>query len=131
MPTPWSENQVREEWAAENGHGWVAEEAGEIAGYAFFRTCLPESELLHLVVTPAKRRRGIARVLLQRALADLAVKGCSCCLLEVRESNGAARKLYAAMGFTPVGRRKKYYRHPIEDALLLHRELMETKQGGA
>jgi len=40
-------------------------------------------------------------------------------LLEVRESNFAARKLYEKMGFVQVGRRGGYYRAPDEDALVM------------
>lgn len=130
MPAPWNENQLHAECAAENGYGWVVEEGGEIAGYAFFRFCLPECELLHLVVAPAKRRRGLAGALLQQAQAHLVAAGCTCCLLEVRDSNVAARQLYAKMGFSQVGRRKNYYRQPIEDALLMHRNMIEGKRGG-
>ena len=43
--------------------------------------------------------------------------------LEVRESNQAARAVYAARGFEQVGRRKRYYRDPIEDALVLRATL--------
>ena len=39
--------------------------------------------------------------------------------LEVRESNEAARKLYERQGFGETGRRRNYYDHPAEDALLL------------
>ena len=42
--------------------------------------------------------------------------------LEVRESNVAARALYASRGFSAVGRRRGYYRHPVEDALVLRRD---------
>jgi ribosomal-protein-alanine N-acetyltransferase len=46
-------------------------------------------------------------------------RGASVALLEVRESNAAARTLYARWGFTVAGRRKRYYSHPTEDALLM------------
>jgi len=42
--------------------------------------------------------------------------------LEVRESNAPARALYAAHGFKEVGRRKQYYRRPVEDAIVLRRD---------
>jgi ribosomal-protein-alanine N-acetyltransferase len=42
--------------------------------------------------------------------------------LEVRESNSAARALYASRGFLAVGRRRGYYRSPVEDALVLRRD---------
>ena len=40
-------------------------------------------------------------------------------LLEVRESNLAARRLYETTGFIEVGRRAAYYQNPSEDAILL------------
>ena len=43
--------------------------------------------------------------------------------LEVRESNDAARRLYASRGFEEVGRRRKYYRRPVEDAIVLRRAM--------
>jgi ribosomal-protein-alanine N-acetyltransferase len=39
-------------------------------------------------------------------------------LLEVRESNLAARGLYEKRGFREVGRRRSYYADPVEDAIL-------------
>jgi ribosomal-protein-alanine N-acetyltransferase len=39
-------------------------------------------------------------------------------LLEVRESNQAARRLYEREGFIEVGRRAGYYHRPPEAALL-------------
>ena len=36
-----------------------------------------------------------------------------------RDSNLAAQRLYAGFGFRPVGRRRRYYRAPVEDAVLL------------
>ena len=40
-------------------------------------------------------------------------------LLEVRESNTAARSLYDSLGFRPVGVRKNYYKNPVENAILM------------
>jgi ribosomal-protein-alanine N-acetyltransferase len=128
MPTPWSAAQLRAELAAGNGLSWVGERREEIAGYVFFRTCRPESELLHLVVAHGHRRRGLAEALLRHGLEHLVAAGYGTCLLEVRSSNAAARQLYAKMGFFQVGRRAKYYRQPIEDALLLQRDLIEMSE---
>ena len=45
--------------------------------------------------------------------------------LEVRESNYAAIALYGSRGFRSVGRRKNYYEHPKEDAIIMTREFGE------
>ena len=39
--------------------------------------------------------------------------------LEVRESNVSARALYVKLGFAEIGKRKKYYSNPTEDAILM------------
>jgi ribosomal-protein-alanine N-acetyltransferase len=40
-------------------------------------------------------------------------------VLEVRAENTAAQKLYQACGFEVIGRRRRYYKAPVEDALLM------------
>lgn len=52
-----------------------------------------------LAVVPEFRGRGIARALLAAAEERAAARGCIKLTLEVLESNGAARKLYEAVGF--------------------------------
>jgi ribosomal-protein-alanine N-acetyltransferase len=46
-------------------------------------------------------------------------KSCDTFYLEVRASNSAAISLYEKVGFRPYGRRKRYYSHPTEDAILM------------
>ena len=42
--------------------------------------------------------------------------------LEVRASNYAAITLYGSRGFRGEGRRKNYYDHPKEDAIIMTKE---------
>jgi [ribosomal protein S18]-alanine N-acetyltransferase len=42
--------------------------------------------------------------------------------LEVREGNEGAIALYRGLGFGVVGRRRGYYREPVEDAVLMQME---------
>lgn len=78
-----------------------------------------EGEILNLAVSPAGRRHGLGRALVEQAVATLRERGVGQIYLEVRESNAPARALYAARGFKEVGRRKQYYRRPVEDAIVL------------
>ena len=96
---------------------------GPIVGYAIAWYVLDEGELANLAVARDARRQGIGRELLQAVLADARARGVRALYLEVRESNVAARELYAAQDFEEVGRRKEYYRSPVEDALILRRTL--------
>ena len=78
-----------------------------------------EGEILNLAVAPPGRRRGLGRALVRGVLDALTSRGARAIYLEVRESNAPARALYAAHGFREVGRRKQYYRRPVEDAIVL------------
>ena len=127
MPAPWSEEQLQAETEAGNSIALVVEYDNQLCGYAFFRTCLPECELVHLVVAPEWQRLGAAGILLEQALADFSGHGYTTCFLEVRESNTTARRLYAKAGFLQTGTRKHYYNQPVEDALLMSRDLLDGK----
>ncbi len=81
-----------------------------------------EAEITRIAVSPAMRCRGIGRALLSAMTAQLAPGDAPLTVhLDVRESNIAAQSLYAALGFTPCGRRPRFYGE--EDALemVLHR----------
>ena len=109
---------VAEERAAAGGD---AERA--LVGYVVAMVMADEGEIADVAVAPSARRRGVGRTLIERVAADLTGEGVRSLYLEVRESNAAARALYDAMGFAPVGRRRGYYQMPSEDALLLRKEL--------
>jgi ribosomal protein S18 acetylase RimI-like enzyme len=97
---------------------WLAELDGSPLAYLASRPLTGgEFEILNLAVEPDWLRHGIATRLLEHAF--LTHPGTW--FLEVRESNEAARALYAKLGFQPVGRRPRYYQAPVEDALILKR----------
>lgn len=102
-------------------HFLVAREGdgGAVAGYVVAWFAADEGEVANLAVTPGLRQRGFGVALLDSVLSEAAVRGTRSLFLEVRESNTAARKLYASRNFEEVGRRKRYYRSPQEDALIL------------
>jgi [ribosomal protein S18]-alanine N-acetyltransferase len=101
----------------------VARSAGKIVGYVIAWFVLDEGEIANLAVAPVARRRGVARALLDFVIGDARSAGIAQLFLEVRESNVAARALYATRGFKPVARRPRYYRKPIEDAIVLRLKL--------
>jgi len=105
----------------------VAEEGGEVRGLIVFRIISDEAEILNLAVDSGRRRQGIASRLIEDVMAASKAAGVGRIFLEVRDSNVAARNLYARMGFTERGRRRQYYRNPAEDALVLARAIEEHK----
>jgi ribosomal-protein-alanine N-acetyltransferase len=96
-----------------------AEGSGAIVGYVVALEAADEGEILNLAVAPAGRRNGLGRALVERILEALTARGVRQVYLEVRESNAPARALYAEHGFKEAGRRKQYYRRPVEDAIVL------------
>ena len=87
-------------------------------GCVLARVAADEAEVLTLAVAPAARRQGLARRLLEGAVAEAGARGAASMVLEVATSNEAARALYAGFGFHEVGRRRGYYAGG-EDALIL------------
>ena len=85
--------------------GWVAPDGGMILA----RTAADEAEVLTLAVDPASRRQGIGRALLRQGMATARERGAQAMFLEVAAGNAPAQALYAAAGFSVVGRRPRYY----------------------
>ncbi len=77
----------------------------------------------NLAVHPDARRRGIGHALVAEALAWAVRQRASAADLEVRASNLEALRLYRRLGFEVVGRRKAYYRQPVDDAILMRSTL--------
>ena len=86
-------------------------ESGKAVGFSLFRSVADESELLLLAVLPRHHRRGVGRRLLDDFLQHARKDGVAHVHLEVRDGNPAV-DMYRAAGFSPVGRRRNYYRAP-------------------
>lgn len=71
-----------------------------------------EAEILNLAVDPQWKRRGVATAMLA-AVPERTL------YLDVRESNQPAIAFYKRHGFIKTGHRRRYYSHPVEDALML------------
>jgi [ribosomal protein S18]-alanine N-acetyltransferase len=78
--------------------------------------------VMNVAVTPAQRRRGIARALLDRLFEVTSNDERRGYTLEVRVSNEGAIKLYEALGFVSRGVRRGYYTDNREDALIMWRD---------
>ena len=96
-------------------------EKEEIVAYGIFRLLGTEAELESIAVREAHRGKGYGRLLLEEFLRIGKKEGVEKVFLEVREGNLPGRGLYEALGFQNFGRRKAYYRDPVEDALLMER----------
>lgn len=124
FPDPWSRNMLKEELENDLAAFLVALDAqGAVAGYAGLQVVLDEGYILNVAVRPDCRRRGVAGQLLQVFLDFAKGNRLSFLTLEVRASNYPAIALYGSWGFRGVGRRKNYYEHPREDAVIMTLDL--------
>jgi ribosomal-protein-alanine N-acetyltransferase len=127
---PWTYDALATALGLSHVRFLVAEErggpVGRVVGYVVALVVGEEGEIADLAVHPAHRRGGVGDLLLTRVEDELAGVGVRALYLEVRESNEAALRLYRSRGFEGVGRRRGYYRHPVEDALVLRRALAPT-----
>jgi ribosomal-protein-alanine N-acetyltransferase len=121
---PWS----RELFNREMSHEWstilLAEqplEAGGVAlvGFMIFWLVHDELHILNVATAHEARRQGVARTLLEAALASGRQNRCALATLEVRRSNEAALALYRSFNFRPVGIRPNYYVEEHEDAVVM------------
>jgi ribosomal-protein-alanine N-acetyltransferase len=96
----------------------AAEQAGKLRGFICAKPVAGEWEIENVVVAAGFLRRGIANELLRELIQRTENEAASAILLEVRESNLPARRLYEKHGFHEVGRRQVYYDDPTEDAIL-------------
>jgi [ribosomal protein S18]-alanine N-acetyltransferase len=119
FPDPWTPAGITEVLEAGHCLGSVAEPAGTVVAYALARWVADTGEILNLAVAPEYRRLGVARAILESILSRLAEQGVREVYLEVRASNIPAQSLYQLRGFRLAGMRTAYYRHPVEDALVL------------
>jgi ribosomal-protein-alanine N-acetyltransferase len=124
---PWTEDMFLQDLA----RGDLAEilvarspEAGEpapITGFLCYWVVQDEMHINNLAVDPRWRRRGIAMALLRAGLDRARGRGARHAFLEVRASNVAAQALYRRAGFRAAGTRRRYYSHPVEDAVIMRR----------
>ncbi len=128
----WTRQQVGDALVLPNTHYLLAGADGRApaedeaaVGFVLSRGAAGEEELLLIAVDPEYRGRGIGTALIERFIDESARRGTEKLFLEMRDGNPAER-LYLAMGFEPVGRRRQYYRAarngPL-DAITYAREL--------
>lgn len=117
---PWSRDSFRQELTRNAVARYlVAEEGGEILGYAGAWVIMDESHITNIAVREDARGRGLGKKLTAELLQVLSNLGACYATLEVRVSNERAQTLYKSLGFVSVGKRKRYYEDNNEDAYLM------------
>ena len=117
--TPWKMDDFADLLEKSDMGCIVAEEDGEIIGCVVYHNIVGDVDMTNVQVKEAHRKRGIGTALMKAAMEKARSVGGERFTLEVRESNLAAIALYESLGFTVEGKRRGFYEHPREDALIM------------
>lgn len=131
-PEAWSRQGYLDELADTELRYYIVAEAADhhLLGTAGLLTIGETAQILTVGVLPAARRAGIGRLLVRALVAEARRRRATEVLLEVREDNSAAQRLYASEGFTVLGRRRGYYEHGRVDAITMRYPIRRTDTRG-
>lgn len=117
---PWTREMFQQEMVPGVAVALVARSSEDkLWGYLCGSVVAGEFHIDNIAVDPRMRRQGVGKTLLLSACREAARVGAKVAILEVRASNLTAQALYGRFGFTVVGRRRRYYTGPAEDALIM------------
>lgn len=125
FPQPWTRGMFEREISVPISHFFIAKISGKIIVYGGYWQVEDEAHIINIAVHPDFRNKGFGREILGFLIETIIKQGLNRVLLEVRESNLAARKLYEANGFKIVGFRSRYYND--EDAVLMIKTIKTVK----
>lgn len=117
---PWSRTFFEDEIKDPDSTCLKVTEGKKIIAYIVLKQFVDEIHIMNLATHPDHRKKGIAKKLLNNAISDL--NSGKLLLLEVRNSNEAAKKLYESEGFKELYKRKAYYPNG-EDALVMVKKM--------
>lgn len=123
--SPWSRSSFEQEIDHAPSVFIVAKRGGAVAGFAGAWVVADECHITTIAVTPAFRRQGLGRMMVNDLLSRAKSKGAACATLEVRAGNASAIALYEGLGFKSAGVRKAYYPDNNEDAVIMWRNDLE------
>lgn len=118
LPDAWRKNTLQSLMNEARYLVLIVEDFGYIIGWI----AAGAAEIERVGILPARRGCGWGALLVNDAITAFANRNAREIWLEVRESNVAARALYAKCGFDESGRRREYY-DDGEDAILMKRDL--------
>ena len=117
--SPWTLGQVEEVLRSNVNSCVLAEDESQLVGFLVWQETDFEAEVLQIAVLPSYQGQKIATALFGFLPADKEI------FLEVRESNKPALLFYKKEKFEAIARRKAYYHAPVEDAIVMKREIHE------
>ena len=118
VPDGWSRTPLAESFENDSIKSFVLETDNTAVAFASY-VVADDAELVFVVTDTAHKRKGYGESLLAESIKQLGLP----CVLEVRESNTPAIKLYEKLGFELLGTRKNFYSNPKEAALIYKLDL--------
>ena len=117
--SPWTADQVAEALRSDVNSCALAADESQLVGFLVWQETDFQAEVLQIAVLPSYQGQKIATALFGFLPADKEI------FLEVRESNKSALLFYKKEKFEEIARRKAYYHAPVEDAIVMKREIHE------
>ncbi len=121
--SPWQAESVYQSLASDSTTVFYAQLKEEIIGFVVAAETPYMLDIYMVVVDKAHQNKKIGRFLLQALLQYAKEKKIPEIILETRKSNHLAIALYERVGFKKISERKAYYSSPIEDAVVMKREI--------
>ena len=117
--SPWTLEQIQADLSQDQTWYALAYDGEEVIGFLAIQENLFEAEVLQIAVKKAYQGQGIAPVLFAQLPTDKEI------FLEVRKSNQRAQAFYKKEKMAVIAERKAYYHDPVEDAIIMKREIDE------
>jgi len=132
FPSPWSKESIRY-FLEEDRYteAIVCEIDEKVIGYAFCWIVTEEVHIANIAVDVFYRGKKIGKRLMQYMLRRGKNAGAEYAVLEVRQSNKIAIRMYNTFGFSKTAVRNNYYSDNQEDAVIMKKYFKEpTKWTG-
>ena len=117
--SPWTLEQIQADLSQDQTWYVLAYDGEEVIGFLAIQENLFEAEVLQIAVQKAYQGQGIASDLFATLPTDREI------FLEVRKSNQRAQAFYKKEKMAVIAERKAYYHNPVEDAIIMKREIDE------
>ena len=117
--SPWNLEQILADLSQDQTWYALAYDGVEVIGFLAVQENFFEVEVLQIAVKKAYQGQEIASALFATLPTDKEI------FLEVRKSNQRAQAFYKKEKMAVIAERKVYYHSPVEDAIIMKREIDE------
>ena len=117
--SPWTLEQIQADLSQDQTWYALTYDGAEVIGFLAVQENIFEAEVLQIAIKQTYQGQGIASALFAQLPTDKEI------FLEVRKSNQRAQAFYKKEKMAVIAERKAYYHEPVEDAIIMKREIDE------